>query len=129
MMRYQASLGRFRGVSHENLLRSHGGLPMRTKVLIAAAGLAGLAALPGAAQAQPWGGYGFYRPGPPPFWHHPRPFLPPPPPFYRPRVLFAPPPVVYEPPPPPPVYYAPRVYHAAPVYVRPRGVVDGRRRR
>src|SRR5437764_11848959 len=101
-------------------------LPMRTKLLIAAAGLVGLAALPGAAEAQPWRGYGFYRPGPPPFWHHPRPFLPPPPPFYRPRVVFAPPPVIYEPPPPPPVYYAPRVYHSAPVYVHPRVTYRGR---
>ncbi|MBV8911608.1 MAG: hypothetical protein JOZ05_01060 [Acetobacteraceae bacterium] len=88
---------------------------MRTKLLIAAAGLVGLAALPSAAQAQPWGGYGFYRPYPPPFYR-PRPFWPPPP-FYRPRVFY-PPPIVYAPP-PPPVVYAPPLYRPAPVYVAP----------
>lgn len=93
-------------------VRSNGGLPMRTTLLIAAAGLIGLAVLPSGAQAQPWGGY--YRPGPPPFWHGPRPFLPPPP-LLRPRVYFAPPPpVLYQ---PPPVYYAPPPY--PPAYVPP----------
>lgn len=96
---------------------------MRTKILIAAAGLLGVMSLPGVAAAQPWGG-GF---GPPPFhhFHHgfygpgPGPFPLPPPLIYRPRVYFAPPPLE-EPPPPPAYYYAPRpVYHSSRVYVAP----------
>ena len=96
---------------------------MRTKLLIAAAGLIGLAALPGVANAQPWGGGFGFRPEGPPFPHHrhefggPFPFLPPPP-LYRPRVYYVPPP--YEPPPPPVYYYGRPVYHSARVYVTPR---------
>jgi len=82
---------------------------MRTKLLIAAAGLVGLAAMPNAAQAQYWRGYGWY-----PHHRHYYPYWAP---FYRPRVYYVPPPVVYAP--PPPVYYAPPVYRPEPIYVAP----------
>ena len=102
---------------------------MRTTLLIAAAGVAGMMALPGAARAQGWRGYGYYRPYPPPLYgppfyeprifYRPRPFYPPP--FYRPRVFY-PPPLLYAPPPPvayvPPVYVTPRVTHRSRVVHR-----------
>ena len=87
---------------------------MRTKFLIAAGALAGLMALPGAAHAQYWRGYGYGWGG----WH--RPWYPRYAPYYyRPRVYYVPPPVVYAPPPPPMVYAPPPVVYHPPVYHRP----------